>query len=146
MKPAGQDNRIAIAAEGNRIMTYANGKLVDVATYTNYSKGTIGVRTGSSEEFYVDDLVVGTRKLVTTLTAVANNLTAIQTTNTSGVSIITGKEKIQAMFDGVASVKLHSLTGLLLDETMANGIYTHKVRQGIYILSVAGKSYKVIVK
>ncbi|KAA6303004.1 MAG: hypothetical protein EZS26_000899 [Candidatus Ordinivivax streblomastigis] len=146
MKPAGQDNRIAIAAEGNRIMTYVDGKLVDVATYTNYSKGTVGVRTGSSEEFYVDDLVVGTRKLVTTLTAVALHPTGIQTANVLGVSIMTEKEKIQSVFDGIASIKLYSVTGLLLDETTANGVYTHNLKQGIYILSIAGKSYKVIVK
>ncbi|KAA6303006.1 MAG: Arylsulfatase [Candidatus Ordinivivax streblomastigis] len=76
----------------------------------------------------------------------ASNPTAIQTTNAPVVNIIIEKGKIQATFAGNASVKLYSATGSLLDETTANGIYTHTVKQGIYILSVAGKSYKVIVK
>jgi hypothetical protein len=145
MKPAGQDNKIAIAAEGNRIMTYANGQLVDVAEYNNYSKGTVGVRTGSSEEFYLDDLMVGSRQLLTTLTALARNPSGISTVNLPNVNIIVENRKIQAKFEGVSSIQLYSITGLLLDETTAAGVYTYKAKQGIYILSVKGKSYKVVV-
>jgi hypothetical protein len=147
MNPAGQDNRIAIAAEGNRIMTYANGKLVDVAEYANYSKGTVGVRTGSNEEFYLDDLVVGVRRLVTTLTAVARpKPTGIPTANAPEVRIFVEKGTIHAAFEGAAPVKLYSASGLLLDETTANGTYSRIARQGIYILSVAGKAHKIRVK
>jgi hypothetical protein len=147
MNPAGQDSRIAIAAEGNRIMTYANGRLVDVATtYANYSKGTVGVRTGSSEEFYVDDLTVGTRKLLTTLTAVARlPQTAIQAPNAPQVKIMVDNGHIQAAFEGTMLVRLYSITGLLLDEAKVNSLYTCGVKPGVYILSVGGKPYKIII-
>jgi hypothetical protein len=146
MKPAGEDNRIAIAAEGNRIMTYINGRLADVAEYTNYSKGTVGVRTGSYEEFYVDDLTVGTRKLVTTLnTIVRPNPSAIQTVDAPAVRVFAEQGKIRAVFEGMASVRLYSVTGLLLDRATVAGVYTCKARQGVYILSVNDKAYKVVV-
>jgi hypothetical protein len=147
MKPAGQDNRVAVAAEGSRIMTYVNGKLADVAEYANYFKGTIGLRTGSSEEFYVDNLVVGTRKLVATLNTTIHSKTAnTQAASAPPASIIAGKGKIQAAFEGKASIKLYSVTGLLMDETVANNAYTRNMEQGIYILSLNDKSYKIIVK
>jgi hypothetical protein len=146
MKPAGQDNQIAIAAEGNRIMTYINGKLADMAEYTNYSQGTVGVRTGSYEEFYVDNLVVGTRRLVTVLT-VDSGTTGLQPANVPPVNIIVEKRKIQATFEGSAAVKFYSVTGVLLDATTANGIYTcNAPQQGVYILSVDEKPYKVVVR
>jgi hypothetical protein len=145
MKPAGQDNRIAIAAEGNRIMTYANGKLVDISEYNNYSKGTVGVRTGSSEEFYLDDLMVGARRLITEQAFVTYPGAGIQTGNFPAVIITVEKRRIRATFEGTASVKLYSVTGLLLDKMTASGVYTCTANQGIYILSVSGKSYKVIV-
>ncbi|MBB1510503.1 family 78 glycoside hydrolase catalytic domain [Tessaracoccus sp. MC1756] len=67
VKAAGEENRIAIAAEGDRFMTYVNGNLVDVWTNAAYRGGTLGVRTGSSDaRYYLDDLVVGTRMLTHT--------------------------------------------------------------------------------
>jgi hypothetical protein len=147
MNPAGRDNRIAIAAEGNRVMTYINGKLVDVAEYNNYSRGTVGIRTGSNEEFYMDDFVVGTRKLVTTLTSISSldDPSDVQTANIPVVNIVAKGGKIQATFEGAKTVRLYSVVGLLLDETTVGGVYSRYLAQGIYILSVGDKSYKVVV-
>jgi hypothetical protein len=55
------------------------------------------------------------------------------------------KRRIRATFEGTASVKLYSVTGWLLDETTATGGYAYNADQGVYILSVSGKSYKVVV-
>ncbi len=67
VNPAGTANQIAIAAEGDRFMTYVNGRLVDTWTDATYAAGTIGVRTGGSDaRYYIDDLVVGTRVLTAT--------------------------------------------------------------------------------
>ncbi|MDR1809372.1 MAG: family 78 glycoside hydrolase catalytic domain [Prevotella sp.] len=145
MNPAGQDNRIAIAAEGNRIMTYANGKLVDVAEYSNYSRGTVGVRTGSSEEFYLDDFAVGTRKLTASLTGLVPDKLSVTSKNTFLVKIRSEKGTIRADFDGVATVKLYSATGVLLDDVTASGVYIRPAAHGFYILSVGGRPYKVVV-
>ena len=65
--PIGQDNQVAIAVEGDRIMTYINGVLADMRIDARHATGTIGVRTGNTESFYLDDVVVGPRVLLTTL-------------------------------------------------------------------------------
>jgi hypothetical protein len=73
--------------------------------------------------------------------------TDVHATATTPVIVIGRKGELEARFEGTAAVKLYSLTGALLNEATASGIYTYSVRQGgIYILSVAGKSYKVLVK
>lgn len=79
VNPAGTANRIAIATEGDRFMTYINGKLVDTWTSDAYAQGTIGIRTGSTDaRYYIDDLSVGTRTLTATGTfAVAADTTAL---------------------------------------------------------------------
>ncbi|MEN0072370.1 MAG: family 78 glycoside hydrolase catalytic domain, partial [Propionicimonas sp.] len=67
VNPAGTPNRIAIAAEGDRFMTYVNGRLVDTWTSGTYTQGTLGVRTGGTDaRYYLDDIVVGTRVLTGT--------------------------------------------------------------------------------
>ncbi|MDR1210465.1 MAG: hypothetical protein LBK41_09185 [Clostridiales bacterium] len=72
MNAAGTPTSVAIAAEGSRIMTYVKGARVDTSSYANYTTGSyIGVRTGGYEQFYLDNLVVGTRKLAETGTFAA---------------------------------------------------------------------------
>jgi hypothetical protein len=73
--------------------------------------------------------------------------TAVRAENVSAVMVTGRNGEVQARFEGTATVKLYSLTGALLNEATASGGYTYSVRQkGIYVLSVAGKSYKVLVK
>jgi hypothetical protein len=73
--------------------------------------------------------------------------TDVHATTASPVVVIGRKGELEARFEGTAAVKLYSLTGALLNEATASGGYTYSVRQGgIYILSVAGKSYRVLVK
>lgn len=73
-------------------------------------------------------------------------ITSIQTENAPAVNIIAGEGRIQVAFEGILSVKLYSADGALINETMANSVYARKIKQGIYILSVGDKSYKVIVR
>jgi uncharacterized sulfatase len=61
------------------------------------------------------------------------------------LNVIAAQGAIQATFEGTAPVKLYSAAGLLLDEATATGVYRRKVKAGVYVLSVAGKSCKVIV-
>jgi hypothetical protein len=65
---------------------------------------------------------------------------------TSPLNIIAAQGEIRATFEGTAPVKLYSIAGLLLDEATATGVYSYKVKTGVYILSVAGRSCKVVVK
>lgn len=73
-------------------------------------------------------------------------ITSIQTENAPAVNIIASESGIQATFDGLAAVRLYSVTGVLIDETIANSVYARDIKQGIYILSVGDKAYKVIVR
>jgi hypothetical protein len=73
--------------------------------------------------------------------------TDVSAENVSAVTVTGRNGEVQARFEGTAPVKLYSLTGALLNEATASGGYTYSVRQkGIYVLSVAGKSYKVLVE
>jgi hypothetical protein len=81
-----------------------------------------------------------------TVTAAFRDPSGIQTANTALLSLTVKDGEIQAAFEGTASVKLYSVTGVLLHQTTATGIYTATAKQGIYILSVDGKAYKVTVK
>jgi hypothetical protein len=53
---------------------------------------------------------------------------------------------ISAVFDGKANVKLYSITGQLLRQSLATGSYSQTVDKGIYILSIDGKTYKIAVR
>jgi hypothetical protein len=151
MNPAGQDSRIAIAAEGNRIMTYINGRLVDVASYTHYSRGTIGVRTGSNEEFYVDSLLVGTRKLLTTLTAVAVTSNAISVTDAG----FPGNLNVYSSQGGLvtvntfapAPVSIYDVAGTCCVSNMnVNGTKSISLPPGFYIVTSGVEAVKILNK
>ncbi|KAA6301634.1 MAG: hypothetical protein EZS26_002240 [Candidatus Ordinivivax streblomastigis] len=54
---------------------------------------------------------------------------------------------ICATFAGQSQVKLYSITGQLIDNVLADGNYLHHVSgHGVYLLSIEGKTYKVVVK
>ncbi len=75
----GQANKIMIAVEGNRIMSYVNDFLVDVTTDNTFSNGSVGIRTGNAatEPFYLDDVKVGARVLSTTKNIIIDNANSI---------------------------------------------------------------------
>jgi len=108
VQPAGTANRIAIAAEGDRFMTYVNGRLVDTWTSDTYGQGTIGVRTGSSDaRFYLDDLVVGTR----TLTAGGTFSVAADTTRLE--TLIDASEGLVDVLDGFTDASANTFRDAL---------------------------------
>lgn len=55
-------------------------------------------------------------------------------------------QNIQARFNESATVCLFSITGQLIDRQEAISQYNKQVNPGMYILSVAGETYKIIVK
>lgn len=112
VNPAGSENRIAIAAEGNRFMTYINGKLVDTWTSDAYTQGTIGVRTGGTDaRFYIDDLVVGTRVLTAQGSFLIAPDTAVLTAVIAAAENLSGKldlftdDSAQALRSALAAAK-----------------------------------------
>ena len=52
---------------------------------------------------------------------------------------------ISARFSGAASIQLLTISGQLIENRVANGNFQKSVQQGIYIVKVNGKSYKVVV-
>jgi uncharacterized repeat protein (TIGR02543 family) len=74
------------------------------------------------------------------------NPNGIPTANTPFVNLTVKDGEIQAVFEGTAPVKLYSVTGVLLHQETVTDIYTINVKSGIYILSIDGTAYKVIVK
>ena len=54
---------------------------------------------------------------------------------------------INTTFEGIANIKLFSISGQLIDYAPAmNRLYTKQVQKGMYILSVNDKTYKLVVK
>lgn len=54
-------NDFKIIVDGKRFITYLNGEVQDITVDDTLIKGSIGVRNGSSEASYLDDLVVSTQ-------------------------------------------------------------------------------------
>ena len=61
------------------------------------------------------------------------------------VKITVENGTIHAIFDQVTSIRLYTISGLLLDTTDTTD-YTQAVTKGLYILSVNGKPYKILVE
>lgn len=81
----------------------------------------------------------------TTSFTVNNTPTGIDVPSVNTV-ILTTTNAVNALFEGSAEVKLYSISGQLIDQTVAVSNYTKTVNKGAYILLVAGKTYKVLVK
>ena len=61
LKGAGEENSFAIAFVGNKIFTYLNGVRVDVCDASSdlATAGSVGVRNGLQESFYLNEISVG---------------------------------------------------------------------------------------
>lgn len=66
--------------------------------------------------------------------------------NSVAPQITVNNQNIQANLSGNATVSLFSITGKLIDHQDNIRFYDKNVNPGLYILSVAGEAYKVIVK
>jgi hypothetical protein len=115
-------------------------ELTEISVYKTGDEETVVTLTGEGNErtFVMPAYDV-------TVTATFDILDGIRLTNASPVIISFNNDELQARFDGTASVKLYSLTGVLINATTANGLYTCRVKPGVYILSVSGRSYKVVI-
>lgn len=76
-----------------------------------------------------------------------SNGTATELAETSvAPRISVNGQNIEAYFNGSAAIRLFSITGQLIDQQHARDQYGIRVEPGLYILSVAGKTHKIIVK
>ncbi len=78
-------NKIRIVVLGDTFTTYVNGQLVNVAKDSTHKKGSIGVRNGSGEEFYMDSIAVSSRKLVA-----SKDIYVESTSKINGLDMVTG--------------------------------------------------------
>lgn len=63
-----ENNDFKIVLQRGKIITYLNGEIVDITLDDTLTKGSVGVRNGSSEECYLDDLTVSRHRQVVTKT------------------------------------------------------------------------------
>ncbi len=71
----------------------------------------------------------------------ATNITSVPTDFKLSVE----NHTLMVNFPGSAVIQLYTVSGQLIDKTTANGSYTKSLEAGTYIVSVNGKSYKVII-
>jgi len=82
----------------------------------------------------------------TTSFSVDNTTTDVISQN-NNVRIFTSNNTINVKFDGVADVKLYSISGLLIDNAYSlDKLYTKQVEKGMYIIKLNDKTYKIAVK
>lgn len=81
------------------------------------------------------------------------NLTIIRKQNTGVNNIVsediviqTANGTINVSLAGTATIQLYTISGVLIDKAVATGNFSKAVQQGIYLLKINGKAYKVIVR
>lgn len=109
---------------------------LDNGTYTlNFHYETVCHNDTIKSDVYSTTFTVAN---TTSPTGLEENLVAPQ--------ITVNNQNIQANLSGNATVSLFSITGQLIDRQDNIRFYDKNVNPGMYILSVAGEAYKVIVK
>lgn len=76
---------------------------------------------------------------------VVDTSTAVDKTE-SGFSILSANGKITALFEGLADIKLFSVSGQLISSKVVSNEFTQEVSRGVYILRINGTAHKVLVK
>ena len=153
LKTDGQPNEIMIAAEGNRIMTYINGYLVDITNDDSFSAGSVGVRTGNAEvePFYLDDIVIGTRSLITTRDIQVADLTAMESPLSTGkIYAEKGKLHITGYTSGTPVFIYNVLGQTIANLHTTSDDSTISLSTGAYIVQVIlngkEKTEKIIIE
>lgn len=77
--------------------------------------------------------------------SVDNTLTNVQQQE-SGICLKVDRNRITADFEGDAVVKLYSVSGQLINQTVVTDGFSQTVQQGIYLLRINNHVYKVAVK
>jgi hypothetical protein len=125
-------NDIMVAVEGFQIMSYVNGWLIDTYTVTDEAyqlpNGSVGYRNGGSESFYMDNLAVGPRTLITSRGITVENPEFLFSYNGSPATSV---EKGQML-----NVKAHFNAGATTDQTMIAALYSKEGR--LLSLTTAG--------
>ena len=62
----------------------------------------------------------------------------------SEIRVIRTAEGIEIPLDGISTVELYTVSGLLIDKAVAKGSYTKALDQGMYVVRVNGKTAKVV--
>lgn len=70
--------------------------------------------------------------------------THLNTHENSAVSIIMNTNGIAVPLTSESEIELYTINGLLIEKTKAQGIYTHALSRGVYILKINGMSSKFI--
>ena len=74
----------------------------------------------------------------TSKTTKLNNIEA------SNVIIIHNPTGIEVPLNGISTVELYTISGVLIEKTVVNGNYFHKLNNGMYVIRINGKSMKFI--
>lgn len=60
------------------------------------------------------------------------------------VQIIRTSNGIEARFNGLATIELYNLNGVLIDKTVSSDSYSRDLMNGIYVLRINGESVKFV--
>lgn len=106
------------------------------------SNGTYALTLWYETECFGD--IVKSSEYTTSFTV--NNISTGLETLSAKTTVSSANGVINASFEGQATIYLYTISGQLINKTVASDIYSTTVKQGIYILKINDKAYKVAVK
>ena len=122
---------------------FTNTTASDITTGLENGDYTLTVWYGTSN--YGDVLLLDNSGSKYTSSFSINNISTEVANPITGAKISTENGMLKANFNGVAEIKLYSISGLLLDSRTANE-FTKELRAGVYMLNVNGKTQKVVIR
>src|ERR1035437_237795 len=137
---------LALATTGTTMTnaTFTNATDLDVSTGLENGDFTLKVWYGAT--CFEDTLLIDNTGAGYPASFSVNNVATSFENPTIATKISTENGIINASFDKTVEVKLFTIAGQLVNQTVATKNYSQAVQQGVYILYVNGKSHKIIVK
>ena len=137
---------LALATTGTTMTnaTFTNATDLDVSTGLENGDFTLKVWYGAT--CFEDTLLIDNTGAGYSASFSVNNVATSFENPTIATKISTENGIINASFDKTVEVKLFTIAGQLVNQTVATKNYSQAVQQGVYILYVNGKSHKIIVK
>jgi len=118
-----------------------NTYILEVAMSKNqyYTGGNWNSMIPGGQAIAYDNTVAGYKATFT-----KSITTGVQTV-TLNAKVYSGKNQVEARFNGTAQVELYTTAGLLLNKTSATNQYSQTVKPGAYLLRINGDTHKVLV-
>jgi hypothetical protein len=124
---------------GNMLGT---GKVVYIGNSTSFSDSGLAQNTNYSYVLYsVNNNYYSNGDVIQVLTDLGTDNSKLEST----LKLSGSNGKVCATFDGSAKVDLYSSSGQLMRSVNTENVFSEKVKAGLYLLRINGKTHKIVV-